>query len=1113
MQEFKDILKKWSSELLIPKKNDVLVNAAESLRSIEIGEYNSSFVLDDNSQTKRLVNDAKKEQRQNGNETLGIARFVIRFHINTKSYCCPIHITPCSVEYSKWEKKYNFFCDEERTFLNPVLSKLFDLEGLNSHEEILETLQNQKLQFEIDELNLVANFHPHRFILLKEIELIGEGEESQNLLSFLGLGENSKEEISLVAQNLVLANEEQNEVAQHLQSENVVIQGPPGTGKSQVILNLIGKALASNQTIALVSEKMAALQVIQKKLGEINLAHFSQNLLSGNAKDYISSLKTTWKYIEDNDFASPNNQLISDLMLNQFDLKIERLKQPALIGSLDFSNFLKKKPSELSNATLLLNPIEIPIWEEQKERLNELQATGFDLFGSWNSILPKHFESADSLERFIEKSKEISISLKQNDAFEWDMEQLELEMKKSALCSLFFLNDQEISSELADATHSKHKKFLKLSRQFNKLEDEIAFLETEKDNWNKNLNLSEIQSFTNTLLEEDKWGIKKFSVKRKIKKLAKAPIDAAVKSLENLKRLKEVEAKLIECKDSLRKLNVEPSKTEIERLQFVLNQIQNSDKSIFAEINKLTKKEKFALKNSSSDLAQLYRFYSTHFRNTSNKTLKQKYESINGITELVTKHFSFISSISNNTIELLATHSSIDAIEKSLYYSHFTKFQGLFPELANYTGTDLCAEINAITAQQKIEFENFVATIAFGIKKRFEEFERLLQTPANKLKSKEKELKKKLRKGKAILVKEFGKSKQLWTPLQLMNSEAEIWINALQPVVIATTYQLAENFPMHQNLFDFVLIDEASQMVSSHAAGSIYRARRIAIAGDQEQMSPSFLFQSENDSSDALHQAQYNWKNIELKHHYRSNHSALINFSNKYFYNNELIVFPSAQKTDSVINIVDTNGVYQNRENVEEAKSVAQWIETKLAAKNKNFGVAAFSESQLHCILNNISEEFRSELDELIDEGLLFKSIENIQGDECDDLIISLGYAKNEEGKFLLQMGPLNKQNGHRRLNVLASRARSSITLVKSISSVDIPLSENDGVNMLRKMLSYFENTSANTKVAMPYHLDFNLNDEKLSLTHPHLKIESGRELYSVISTLKMKGWSVEVEL
>ena len=56
-----------------------------------------------------------------------------------------------------------------------------------------------------------------------------------------------------------------------IKGRNLVIQGPPGTGKSQTITNLIGEALACGRTILFVAEKMAALEVVKRRLDTVHL--------------------------------------------------------------------------------------------------------------------------------------------------------------------------------------------------------------------------------------------------------------------------------------------------------------------------------------------------------------------------------------------------------------------------------------------------------------------------------------------------------------------------------------------------------------------------------------------------------------------------------------------------------------------------------------------------------------------------------------------------------------------------------------------------------------------------------------------------------------------------
>src|SRR5690606_23393280 len=69
-------------------------------------------------------------------------------------------------------------------------------------------------------------------------------------------------------------------IAAVAKGHDLVLEGPPGTGKSQTITNLIGQALADGKTVLFVAEKMAALNVVHRRLEEAGLGEFCLELHS-----------------------------------------------------------------------------------------------------------------------------------------------------------------------------------------------------------------------------------------------------------------------------------------------------------------------------------------------------------------------------------------------------------------------------------------------------------------------------------------------------------------------------------------------------------------------------------------------------------------------------------------------------------------------------------------------------------------------------------------------------------------------------------------------------------------------------------------------------------------
>ncbi|MEF9948688.1 MAG: DUF4011 domain-containing protein, partial [Comamonas sp.] len=77
--------------------------------------------------------------------------------------------------------------------------------------------------------------------------------------------------------------------------ENLVIQGPPGTGKSQTITNVIAAAIADGKKVLFISEKMAALEVVNRRLKAVGLGPACLELHSHhtNKRKVLEELKAT----------------------------------------------------------------------------------------------------------------------------------------------------------------------------------------------------------------------------------------------------------------------------------------------------------------------------------------------------------------------------------------------------------------------------------------------------------------------------------------------------------------------------------------------------------------------------------------------------------------------------------------------------------------------------------------------------------------------------------------------------------------------------------------------------------------------------------------------------
>jgi hypothetical protein len=256
-----------------------------------------------------------------------------------------------------------------------------------------------------------------------------------------------------------------------------------------------------------------------------------------------------------------------------------------------------------------------------------------------------------------------------------------------------------------------------------------------------------------------------------------------------------------------------------------------------------------------------------------------------------------------------------------------------------------------------------------------------------------------------------------------------------------TALSVASEEEMQRSLFDFGLFDEASQLPLSHAIGALQRVETALIAGDPEQMSPSSYFSAQADGViDLLHQAAFHLPGQLLRYHYRSEHPSLIAFSNQHFYKNELQTWPSTSNNQTAIfQHFVADGQYLERQNINEAQALAKDL-SKLLKQNDKVGVVAFSVQQLQCIYMQLSQKDQAILEDKINQRqAFFLALEQIHGEECDHLLMSFGFGKNEHNEFNLRFGPMNQAQGGKRLNVLLTRARKSLHFYCSVKAADFP--------------------------------------------------------------------------
>ena len=348
------------------------------------------------------------------------------------------------------------------------------------------------------------------------------------------------------------------------------------------------------------------------------------------------------------------------------------------------------------------------------------------------------------------------------------------------------------------------------------------------------------------------------------------------------------------------------------------------------------------------------------------------------------------------------------------------------------------------------------------------------------------------------LIHEVNKKRRKLTIRELLSLFWEDGISQIFPCWMCSPETVSAIFPMKKDIFDIIIFDEASQTKLEKSIPTIFRGKKLIVAGDEKQLPPTTFFMSgreeieededygydekqliENES--LLEQAKLILPGKRLIYHYRSHHEELIDFSNYAFYENTLRNLPkNLTKKNPPIEFENVKGIWESGINKKEAKIVVKKIKEFLT-KRKNsstIGVITFNSKQRDLIKDFLDEEAKQDphFGSLLDKeysrhdgeeynGLFVKNIENVQGDERDVIIFSVAYGYDKSNKFRYHFGPLNGPYGPNRLNVAISRAREKIIVYSSFEPSDLKYAgAYEGPKLLRNYLKYCKLISENKK-------------------------------------------------
>lgn len=305
-------------------------------------------------------------------------------------------------------------------------------------------------------------------------------------------------------------------------------------------------------------------------------------------------------------------------------------------------------------------------------------------------------------------------------------------------------------------------------------------------------------------------------------------------------------------------------------------------------------------------------------------------------------------------------------------------------------------------------------------------------------------------------------------------------LTRLCPCMLMSPISVAQYLKAENDLFDIVIFDEASQIPTCKAVGVLARGKNAVIVGDPNQMPPTSFFAGNTVDEDNLDIEDLDsilddclalgMPSAYLRWHYRSRHESLIAFSNQEFYENSMLTFPSVNDRERRVSLIKADGYFdrgKGRVNEGEARAIVAEIRRRYAdpeLRKQTIGVITFNISQQTLIEDLLQEEYQKDAAfdrwaNVGEETMFVKNLENVQGDERDVILFSIAFGPDAEGKLLLNFGPLNKDGGWKRLNVAVSRARAEMVVFTTMTAdmINLRRTKSKGVEALKNFLEFAE--------------------------------------------------------
>lgn len=1111
---------------------------------------------------KNLYRSAKTSMEENGSSTLFLAIGFLRWFesdLSEQARYAPVVLIPVDIVRNARNKGYVIRSRQEDAQINITLLEYLrqdygvhigGLDPLPQDEHgidlplIFNTIRQAvmgKKRWNIEEMAFVGLFSFGQFVMWNDLHSRAEELKQNKVVSSLmegaltwalesnGITVDNLDAEALLQDMAIPVSADSSQlvaIAAAAKGQSFVLHGPPGTGKSQTITNMIANALYHGKTVLFVAEKMAALNVVQRRLAAIGLDPFSLELHS-NKTNKSSVLAELDKSLEVGRIKSPEEydataKRVYDLRVRLNDIICALHDKRSFGASLyEAITLYERNASERGKITF--------------DRA-ALAALTKEKAAHWEDLIRQYGVAVSALGDYTKhafkgvKLSVYSLELRENFSAKGEALLREIDGREADLLSLFSWLGCTQSHEKATVAA-----LLRVAAAYEKSGSLLASLLTSADYDSKAADMRRIaqtgkeynqlhhiltEQFDTAVFNytfeqarlrwkqaESSWFLPKLLGQSKLIKelrlyaketaaITKSSIcefyeqfDALASKKQEIQEVPAETAGLLSglfmgLQSNWDAVNVALEKTDAVRqacrgisgvrLEESLRAVCNIDdaKSIHAEKERLEQfisdltayQQEFEIDLSAEEadaqwlsrVKQRISGYLAHldqlrdviaFNQCENK-LRQS-----GLVNVCDAYRA--GAITQNNLSC--------AYVCNLYYALTLLTLNSDERLKDFhakTYDDLILQYqNAIDTYQKLTVQELVARLSAKI-------------PAAGTAS--------AATSEMGILKRAIKSNGRMLSLRRLFDQIPNLLRRLCPCMLMSPISVAQYIDPAFPKFDLVIFDEASQLPTSEAVGTIARGENVIIVGDPKQLPPTNFFSSnrideENGDKEDLESLLDDCLAISmpqeyLKWHYRSRHESLIAYSNMKYYDNKLYTFPSPNDLVSEVKMVHLKGFYdkgKTKQNAAEAHAIVEEILRRLrdeALREESIGVVTFSSVQQNLIDDMLCEAFAKhpdleELDSKSHEPIFIKNLENVQGDERDVILFSVGYGPDQDGNVSMNFGPLNRDGGWRRLNVAISRARKSMIVYSVLRPEQIDLSRTraEGVAGLKGFLEFAE--------------------------------------------------------